>query len=164
MEYEIRESRKQGFNSKESYIVTRGRTSFLRVVGEHPSYDLMTATASEDGNDFIVCNDKVKLLSAALQLASEVGVPPVPRKDRSGREFLYICSIHLVKPDSLSEVHAALGKFFKFFDAVAPNPGVEQDEMRQLYSDLAVDDSLNDVYLSDGIWLSSDGSLHDRGR
>ncbi|WP_159690507.1 hypothetical protein [Cognatazoarcus halotolerans] len=32
-----------------------------------------------------------------------------------------------------------------------------------LYADLAIEEG-EDVYLSDGVWLSSDGSLHDRGR
>jgi hypothetical protein len=37
-------------------------------------------------------------------------------------------------------------------------------EMRELYDALAPSDGGEDVYLSDGVWLTSDGSLHDRGR
>lgn len=32
--------------------------------------------------------------------------------------------------------------------------------MIELYNDLAIDDSGEDVYLSDGMYLSSDGPLH----
>ena len=35
--------------------------------------------------------------------------------------------------------------------------------MRKLYAFLVTDDSGNDLCLGDGLWLSVDGSLHDRG-
>ena len=38
------------------------------------------------------------------------------------------------------------------------------DDMRELYDALAIDGNESDVYLSDGVWLSKDGSMHDRGR
>lgn len=164
MEYCVHESYKQGFNTKESYIVTRGRTSFLRVVGEQPNYEMMTATASEDGNDFVVCQERARLISAALRLASEIGVNPVPRKDRAGREFLGICTVKLESNDSFAEVDAALVRFFQLYDEVSSPSEAGTDEMREIYNHLAVDDSMNEIYLSDGVWLSSDGALHDRGR
>jgi len=39
----------------------------------------------------------------------------------------------------------------------------EEGSLRSLYSDLDLGDG-EDVYLSDGMWLSADGSVHDRGR
>ncbi len=36
-----------------------------------------------------------------------------------------------------------------------------KNEMEELYDDLCVEDG-EDVYLSDGVWLSSDGSMHER--
>ncbi len=38
------------------------------------------------------------------------------------------------------------------------------NDMKEIYSFLSHDDSYDDVYLSDGVWLSSDGKLYDRGR
>ena len=36
-------------------------------------------------------------------------------------------------------------------------------EMQELYEAIAHDDG-EDVYLCDGVWMSADGSIHDRGR
>ncbi|CAI3939089.1 unnamed protein product [Commensalibacter communis] len=52
-----------------------------------------------------------------------------------------------------------LKRFFEIYD----NFNIEsraKEEMRELYNDLAIDDSGEDVYLSDGVHLSHDGSLH----
>ena len=38
------------------------------------------------------------------------------------------------------------------------------DEMRELYDALSTDNGEGEIYLSDGLWLSNDGSVHDRGR
>lgn len=38
-----------------------------------------------------------------------------------------------------------------------------RDEMREIYEAISLDDG-EDAYLGDGIWISSDGSLDDRGR
>ena len=36
--------------------------------------------------------------------------------------------------------------------------------MRELYDVLSTGNEGGEIYLSDGIWLSNDGSVHDRGR
>lgn len=54
-------------------------------------------------------------------------------------------------------------RFFEIFDSYRSLGSREGGEMRELYGVLAVDDEGGDVYLSDGVWLTSDGSLHDRG-
>lgn len=36
--------------------------------------------------------------------------------------------------------------------------------MQEVYSALSDNHSKEDVYLSDGVWLSFDGKLHDRNR
>jgi len=69
---QIRSSRKSGINSKESYIVTRGWTSYLRILGSQPQYSLVTATASEDSGRITVCNDQVRLIAAAKKLGKEL--------------------------------------------------------------------------------------------
>lgn len=170
MSYEIHRSNKRGFHTNESYIVTRGRESFLRIVGGHRTFDMMTATASEDNpGGFRVCADKLSLIAAAVQIAKELGVNPAFSTDSSGREFVNICNITLQEPnkasaDEMAEIDSALNRFFQIFDTAKQNAARDNDDMQEIYAVLTPDDSGEDVYLSDGIWLSSDGALHDRGR
>lgn len=163
----IEPSNKRGFGDQESWIVTRGRTSYLRIIGEYPSYSVMTATASEDDKSYIVCSDKIKLTSSALQLGTALNIPPSREADRSGRAFIRICQIAFVpdrRADDLDEIFAFLETFFKIYDSCSPNSSAAMDEMREIYSALSHSSSNEDVYLSDGVWLSSDGRLYDRGR
>jgi hypothetical protein len=37
-------------------------------------------------------------------------------------------------------------------------------ELREIYEAVAPDDSSEDAYLGDGVWIGSDGSLKDLGR
>lgn len=64
-------------------------------------------------------------------------------------------------------------EFFEIFDSLAsgtstptltPRTLPVNSEMREIYDALSVDDSRDDVYLSDGVWLSSDGSTSERGK
>lgn len=166
--YEIHKSKKFGIRTKESYIVTRQRTSFLRILGEHPSYLVMTATASEDSGDFLVCKDKARLTSAALQFGAELGTQPSFDKDIAGREFIHICTLNF-KPGGTAEnddatLDRAFRSFFEIYDASNPTSPEQLHEMREFYLTIVPDDSGDDVYLSDGVWLGSDGTLHDRSR
>jgi hypothetical protein len=38
------------------------------------------------------------------------------------------------------------------------------NELRELYDAIAPDEAGEDVYLSDGVWLSSEGGIKDLGR
>lgn len=166
-EIKVHKSNKRGFGNQESHIITRGKTSYLRIVGNYPSYSLMTATASEDDRSFYVCGDKIKLVASAIQLGSELNIPPSFEKDRSGRNFIRICAVNFnpdAEQEDLDELRDVLERFFEIFDASNPSRPEALEEMQEIYASLAPDDSNDDVYLSDGVWLSSDGCLHDRGR
>lgn len=167
-DFEIVPSKKIGITSKESRIVTRGKTSYLRIVGESPTYLIMTATASEDDGSFSVCTDKVRLNAAALKLGSELKTQPSFSKDTLGREFVEICTI-TARPNSdptenRAQLDRALNRFFELYDSGISNKPRELNEMREIYQSISSDDSGDDIYLSDGVWLGSDGSLNDRGR
>src|SRR5699024_12689814 len=90
---QIRSSRKSGINSKESYIVTRGWTSYLRILGSQPQYSLVTATASEDSGRITVCNDQVRLIAAAKKLGKELETNRSVEPDWKGHENISICGI-----------------------------------------------------------------------
>lgn len=163
----IKESNKRGFAGQESWIVTRGRTSYLRIIGNDPGYSLMTATASEDDKSYFVCSNRVNLISSALQLGSLLRIPPSREEDRSGRKFIRICAVNFIpgqEQEDLDELYAVLDKFFQIYDSCDPSSSNVMTEMRDIYFALSDGGSSGDVYLSDGVWLSSDGALHDRGR
>lgn len=163
----IEKSNKRGFFDKESYIVTRGRTSYLRLVGNDPSYSLMTATASEDDKSYYVCRNRIKLISSALQLGMRLNCPPSHMVDSSGRKFIHICLLKFTagkEDEDLAELRVIIEQFFQIYDTCDPGSDDVLHDMQEIYSSLSTDDSEDDVYLSDGVWLSSDGKLLDKGR
>lgn len=166
--FEVLQSSKVGLSSKESYIVTRDRRSFLRILGATPQWELMTATASEDYGGIKVCFDQLQLVEAALRLGTELETSPSVEKDWAGREYVKICVItqnsNLNHQEFNNQLSTIFSRFFDIYDSCTDLKSRAKDEMIDLYNDLAVDDLSSDVYLSDGVWLRNDGSLHDRGR
>lgn len=166
--FKIYKSSKVGLDSEESYIVARGSTGFLRVLGAEPAWSLMTATADEDHGLIQRCPDQLRLVEAALRLGAELATEPRVERDWLGREYVKICVITRAAGETqehFEEENADLfRRFFELYDSCTDLKARNEDDMRQLYDALAPDDEGGDVYLSDGVWLGSDGSLHDRGR
>jgi hypothetical protein len=165
-DFEILESEKTGLNATEGYVVVRGRTSFLRFLGAEPKWTLMTATASEDHGRIQVCSDRTRLVESACRLVLEDGGQPLVKRDHEGREYIEIGTITAEPGDTDQELQAILNgvcrRFFAIFDEC--DGSGDAADLGELYESLATDDKGGDVYLSDGVWLSQDGSLHDRGR
>ena len=166
--FEILESSKVGLASPDSYVVTRSKTSFLRLLGKHPAWELMTATASEDRGSIRVCADQRRLIEAALRASTELGgTQPRVEKDWVGREYVKLCALSQEPGESddlvKSQLNAIIARFFHFYDHHESPTERGRDDMRFLYDALLVENG-EDVYLSDGVWLGSDGSIHDRGR
>ena len=91
--FQIIRSTKVGLDSEEGYVVTRDRTSFLRVLGGEPEWEVMTATASEDHGHIQVCQDQFRLMQSALRLGAELKIEPRVVRDRLDREYVSICII-----------------------------------------------------------------------
>jgi glycine/D-amino acid oxidase-like deaminating enzyme len=167
-EFEIHTSNKVGLDSKEGYIVTRGNTGFLRVLGAEPQWSLMTATADEDHRHIRRCPDQLRLVEAALRLGREIKTEPRVERDRQGREYVKICVINRdagQAQDEFDKENADLfRRFFEIYDECTDLRTRGENDMRELYDALTSDDDGGDVYLSDGVWLRRDGSLDDRGR
>lgn len=161
--FEVIQSIKTGLNSKESHIVIRGRTSFLRILGANPQWELMTATASEDYGHITVCTDQFRLVESALRFAAELKITPTVERDWAGREYVKICSINQHKERSDEEfkveLSAAINKFFEIYGSRTALDSRAKVEMIDLYDIIATDGVGSDVYLSDGVWLRKDGSL-----
>lgn len=159
MKFNIIESRKSGLNSKESYVIVRGKTSFLRILGKDPHYELMTATASEDNRRIKVCSNQIQLIESALRLALELKIKPLVEYDWKKREYVKICSFTIENDEEILTEEIP-SRFFEIFDNYIDIQRRAKEEMIELYNSLAIDDSGEAVYLSDGVYLSSDGSLH----
>ncbi|RYZ79136.1 MAG: hypothetical protein EOP06_27760 [Proteobacteria bacterium] len=161
-------SSKVGLESKESYVVVRNRTAFLRVLGAEPEWSLMTATADEDHGRVLACADQRRLVEAALRLGAELNTGPTVERDCKGREYVKVCTITRNPGESDEAFNKdnkrAFERFFDIFDRLPKLIDRPVVERRNLYDELALGDQGEDVYLSDGVWLSSDGSLQDRGR
>ena len=167
-EHDYHPSIKVGINRRDHFIITRGNTVYLRLIGENPKYLLMTATADEDSRKFIACKDKTRLISVAWQFALSQGFEPKSCSDNYGREYVKILEFNIDHASDQSDLFEhfdqAIKHFFEIYDNFIADDAGCVDEMRDIYRELASDDLGGDVYLSDGVWLSSDGSLHDRGR
>jgi hypothetical protein len=166
--FQIVQSNKVGLDSKESYIVMRDEISFLRILGDEPEWQLMTATASEDHGRVVVCANQLRLVESALRLGAELETKPRVERDWRGREYVKVCVItrESEKSDAtFNEENAEVfRRFFEIYDSYKDLGDRVKDETHELYAALAIDNEGGDIYLSDGVWLSSDGSLHDRGR
>ncbi len=166
--FQVLQSNKTGLNSPEGYVVARGQTSFLRILGADPQWELMTATASEDHGRIKVCSNQLRLIESALRLGVELDTRPSVETDWLGREYVKICVITQQKNQNDKEFNNELsivfGRFFEIYDSYTDVRSRARDEMIDLYHDLSTGDPSGEVYLSDGVWLGSDGSLHDRGR
>lgn len=128
----------------------------------------MTATASEDSGAIQVCPYQRRLIEAALRTCIELGgTQPKVETDWLGREYVKICTVSQESDESdelvKSQLNAVIERFFFFYDNYESPEVRGEDEMQHLYDALVVENG-EDVYLSDGVWLSSDGSLHDRDR
>ena len=79
--------------------------------------------------------------------------------DRKNREFTFICGFHFV-----SDAYRVSELLFEFLNGYSADDTSQLAEMREIYNALAIDDTGEDIYLSDGVWLGRDGGLFDRGR
>lgn len=166
-DFQVLTSNKVGLQAEEGYVVVRNHVAFLRILGGEPVWNLMTATADEDHGRILVCPDRRRLVQSAFRLCYELGgSAPRVETDMAGREYVKICTITREPGESDEVFHAGnnglFARFFEIFDSYEASSG--PSEMRELYDALASDEAGEDIYLSDGVWLTEDGLLQDRGR
>lgn len=163
--FKIIKSDKAGLTSEESLLVVRNNVSYLRILGKEPQWEVMTATASEDDGGIQVCRDRIRLVESAIRLCHAMKMDPNNLRDRHGREYVKICIIVREDHDTDTEreLIGVIERFFQEFDT-GPQPPGHASDMVDIYESISHGGDGEDVYLSDGVWLSRDGSLHDRGR
>ena len=161
--YEIHPSRKVALNNTKQYMVTRERFVCLRILGDGSSFEIMTATASEDNRRFVVVPNQELLMEVAQKTAEALGVKPSMHLDNYGRAYVKISRVF-----SDAEVDQVIDTFGHLVEQSliedGPAQGEAHSELHEIYDAVAPDDSGEDAYLGDGVWISRDGSLSDRGR
>lgn len=150
--FDMRKSNKANIDSPEHYIIVKDDIVFLRILGDEPNYQVMTATAGEDNGTISCFTNQGALLEAAQRVSAQLNILPVVKKDHLNREYVAICEC-----EYLSDAYRAAEILFNKLDDYRDNRSSR--EMREVYSDLAMDDSGQDIYLCDGMWLCSDGTL-----
>jgi hypothetical protein len=161
-QFVVRLSQKTGIISREHYIVTLGDVICLRVLGDGSNYQVMTATADEDDKRFLAGNQEL-LMEIARKTSEALGVAPEMCRDNYERDYVKICQFKAEE----GLLRHALETFDRISETMIGHQQAEseaQNELRALYDLLAPDESGEDVYLQDGVWLSSDGATKDSGR
>tara|TARA_R110001599_G_scaffold227779_1_gene426878 strand:+ start:607 stop:1080 length:474 start_codon:yes stop_codon:yes gene_type:complete len=157
MMFDIKRSNKSYIESAEHFVVVRNGIVYLRIVGQEGNFKIMTATAGEDNNGAPPFENQMALNEAALRVSASLGIEPRVRNDYHDREYVEICNCQY-----LSDAYRAADILFEKLEDYSSDRS--SDGLQSLYAELVIDDSGSDVYLSDGMWLSSDGSVKNLGR
>ena len=123
MNFEIIETDKLGGNWKQQFVVVRKKIIYLRIAGDDKKgYRMMTATASEDGRDYSISQDRERLLEAAAQLARIHNCDEEASEDRKGRVYIQMFTVVQDKgvSDELftKEITNLIDEFFTIYDAL----------------------------------------------
>jgi len=138
---------------QEEYRICSEPYVFYRLISDAHGVRLMTATASEDTGQYRVYEDQGALISATAQVLADRELEFVTKRDHAKRPYIETS----VYPDSEDLLHLA--------STILDRMGFEDisvlalREMKEIYNELAIDDSGEDTYLSDGMWMTSDGRL-----
>jgi hypothetical protein len=155
--FDIKKSKKSYIQSNEHFIVVRNELVFLRIVGEEGRYHIITATADEDNLAIRAYPHQQALNDSALKTSERLGALPKIKYDYHNRPY-----IEIAQCEYISDAHRAAELFFEILPEFSENQ--LDNNLENLYQELSIDDSGDDLYLSDGVWLSSDGTLKDVGR
>jgi hypothetical protein len=158
----IRPSQKAGLPSKEQYIVTFGSFVCLRILSVGAKYAVVTATADQDSKQFLAPDNQALLIELGRRTAEALGVAPAMCCDNYGRNYVAICEIENEEDASrVVEVFSRLlHEHIQAGEQVQADETVESEarrELREIYEAIAPDDSGEDAYVGDGVWISKDG-------
>ena len=153
MDFERAVKLTQSFDQQIEYRVVAEGHVFFRLVARNGEGWMMTATADEDGAPFKAYPDQAKLLDETRRVLEKKGAPWEPKVDRNKRPYVeFACSGPGADFQGIAaEILSALG-------IQSATKILAATEMRAIYDDLAVEDG-EDVYLSDGMYLTPGGEL-----
>lgn len=137
--------------TQEEYRICSASHVFYRVIVDRNGVRLMTATASEDSGEYRSFKDQELLISSTMEVFDKFDVEFEVKEDRAGRKYVETP----VFPDAKHLIHIATSVLDRIgFEDVSV---LALREMIDIYKEFAIDDGGEDVYLSDGMWVTSDG-------
>lgn len=142
------------------YIITSNHEIYLRVIQNVQGFLVMTPTAVDDRSFYSVHDNLEKIMKSAVMTAEFYNIQPVKKRDFRGRDYVEICVC-----ENLDIVTETVRKFFDIFDNHLSGEEFIENKPRRymgsnLYNELGIGDG-EDVYLSDGVYLRSDGSMYE---
>lgn len=137
----------------QQYVISSQAVVFFRVTLEADGYKMMTATADEDTGKLKAYESQDRLISSTLFILGDIGRKSKQKDDHAGRPYMEARGFsELLDVKAIAtRVLVSLG-----FDDIAVTA---LQEMRAIYDDLSINDSGEDVYLNDGVWVTSNGDL-----
>lgn len=152
----IIESSNKLSSEQEEYRICSKPYVFYRVIVARNGVRLMTATASEDAGEYRAFKNQEVLLAATAQVFGDFEMEIVTKEDHAGRPYIET----QVSPDKQHLIHVATTALERMgFEDVSV---LALREMKALHAEFAIDDSGEDTYLSDGMWVTADGKLVER--
>lgn len=144
------------FATEQQYIVFSQSVVFFRVTFETDGYKMMTATAGEDTVGLRAYDVQDRLMSSTLSVLGDIDCKSVQKEDHAERPY--------IEARGFSELLDIKTVATRVLDSLGfDDIGVRGlQEMRAIYDELSIDGSGEDVYLSDGIWVTSNGDLISR--
>lgn len=138
---------------QEEYRICSKPYVFFRLISDRDGVRLMTATAAEDAGEYRAFENQASLISATSRAFEGRNLSYATKKDQMGRAYIET-SVYPDKDDLLHLAATVLDQIgFEDISVLALR------EMRAIYDEFSVDDSGEDTYLSDGMWITSDGRL-----
>lgn len=126
---------------------------FFRLIAGRDGVRLMTATAAEDTAEYRAYENQASLISATSRAFEDRSLNYETKNDLMGRSYVET-SVYPDKNDLLHLAATVLDQIgFEDISVLALR------EMKAIYDGFSVDDSGEYTYLSDGIWITSDGRL-----
>lgn len=151
----IRASNKLSSNQSEYAISSRSYV-FFRVITDQNGTRLMTATAAEDSGSDRVYEDQKALITATVRTLEKYEFQWASKVDHVGRAYIETS----VYPDYDDIVHIANVALEDMgFDDISIQA---IQDIRRIYEEFSIDESGEDTYLSDGMWVTSDGRIVQR--
>ncbi len=167
MSYHIQEAYKSQLGNSRKVIANN--KIYLRILKNRSSnqniypFEVVTATAGDDSKKGKAIQEPnsfdrgIALKAAAEVVRDKFSIEPILQTDWQGRSYI---SIGFCTEEGAKEL---IEDFFKAFMKVSSDvqgltTNSEEDDLTSIYNNLCVTEG-EDVYLSDGLWLTESGNL-----
>lgn len=138
---------------QEEYRICSEPYVFYRIIVDGRGGRLMTATAGEDIGPYRAYDDQSLLITTTAQVFGDFDMTIATKTDHAARSYIETP----VTLDKTHLIHIATTALHRigFVDVEV----LSLRDLLALHDEFAADDSGEDTYLSDGMWVTSDGRL-----